>query len=307
MRGLATSFVVLAHYVYYVTRDSQLNTIGPFGTLIKWTGGVGVMIFFFLSGYALWRSYAGRPMKWNFLYKRFIRLVPMLVGLRLMLGWIEFDFTSGNDFFMFIKYAVDIRAHWFVEEILIIYILFFITFKVSHRHMITMMAIALLMMSYLYYANGFNERYYNANILFVCGLATAKHWQKIAALYQKHFKAMIAAGLISFLLFSGLFTFFKGNSDLSVILKPIAGSGLMMIMMGLNMYFSWNSRLLAKIGEMSLQVYVAHILIWLITISFAGNMPISICFMVALSLTFMISRGAFAVDSYVQGKLKISR
>lgn len=54
IRGIAAVFVLFAHLLIAIS-EAGIGTLGP-AVLYKWCGGLGVCVFFFVSGYGLWVS-----------------------------------------------------------------------------------------------------------------------------------------------------------------------------------------------------------------------------------------------------------
>lgn len=274
IRGIAALLVMFSHYDTYVLKGNYLSSLGP-AAIFLWTGGLGVCVFFFLSGYGLWLSYSQKTLDYHFLTSRFLKIVPSFVILRFLTGLPMF-YQDGRDVIYILLYCLNIvDTSWFITEILIVYALFYLALKISRLdtgtdssadrasgRAILYMGIFLFVMSLVFFLLDFNERWYNANFLFIVGLLAAKYWHKIMKLYSRAYYPVL---LLSFLIFLGSgvsFTYLKGESILSPVFKTVSGIAFCLMLVGINMVIDWHPGLFSRLGSASLYIYIIHMNIW---------------------------------------------
>ena len=255
MRGIAAMFVVLAHYLYYL-KEQGLNRLGP-AQLMEWCGGLGVCVFFFASGYGLWMSYRNKDIDRTYLYNRFKNLVPAVIILRLIFG-----LTSGisnNGALYFLLYIINLKEPlWFVSEIILVYIIFYIAMKISKKHCIKLVSFMLVIMSIIFYLLGFEARWYNANLVFTAGMLTARYRQPLLNFLKKLYFLKLVGMLIVFGICAVGFSAFKGDIWANV-LKLFAGAIFSICIFCVLMKLRIHSKLLLIIGRSSLQIYIIHL------------------------------------------------
>lgn len=152
LRGMAALFIIFSHYVTYV--GEFLETGLGLARIYVWFGGLGVCIFFFVSGYGLEITYKDAPVTVDFLKKRFFNIIPTYVVVRCIFGLIEKKYINGFGYFT--GYIVGIHEPlWFVTEILIIYLIYYFSKKICPlRCSVAIMALCLSIMSVIMCGGG---------------------------------------------------------------------------------------------------------------------------------------------------------
>ena len=255
MRGIAALFVVFAHYLYYLN-EHGINRMGP-AKLMQWCGGLGVCVFFFASGYGLWMSYQNKGVDRSYLYNRFKNLIPVIIILRLIFG-----LTSGitrKGALYFLLYIFNLKEPlWFVSEIVLVYIIYYVAMKISKKHSIKLVSCMLVIMSIIFYLLGFEARWYNANLVFAAGLLSAKYRKNLLDFFKKQYFLKLSSLIILFGICAIGFSTFKGDVWAN-ILKLIAGAIFSICIFCILMKLRIHSRLLLIIGRSSLQIYIIHL------------------------------------------------
>lgn len=255
MRGIAAIFIVLAHYLFYV-EGHGMNGLGP-ARLMEWCGGLGVCVFFFSSGYGLRTAYQKKDVDRSYLYNRFKNIIPATVILRLFFGAILGVCKKGLPYFLL--YVINLKEPlWFVSEIVLVYIIFYIAMKISKKYSIALISAMLIVMSLIFYMLDFDARWYNANLVFSAGLLTAKYRTAILEFFKKSYFMKLCALLLSFGICAAGFSAFKGGIWAN-LLKLSAGAIFSMCLFCILMKLRIHSRLLLSIGNASLQVYIMHL------------------------------------------------
>lgn len=255
MRGISAIFIILAHYLSYVKKHG-ISSLGP-ALLMEWCGGLGVCVFFFASGYGLWISYREKDINRSYVYNRFINVIPATITLRIIFSIILGIYKNGWQHFLL--YIINLeKPLWFISEIVLIYIMFYIAMKISRKYSIALISAMITAMSLIFYMLGFNARWYNAALVFSVGLLTAKYRSAILEFFKKNYFLKLALLFISFGICAVGFSVFKGN-ELANLLKLSAGAIFSMCLFCLLMKLRIKSQLLLSIGNASLQAYIIHL------------------------------------------------
>lgn len=70
IKGIATCFVMIAHMINEL-KISEVK-ISSFLDIFTVTGGMGVLLFFFVSGYGIYKGYSDRKPTWKFWKRKFM-------------------------------------------------------------------------------------------------------------------------------------------------------------------------------------------------------------------------------------------
>ncbi len=283
LRGFAAVAVMIAHYVVYSMAEA--GDLRGLISVWKWAGGLGVCIFFFCSGYGLLLSTANKEINKQFLWKRLKSILPTYWLLRLMSALLLNEMKNGV--WDFILYVVGIkRPAWFVTEILLVYLLFYISVKVSKKKEILVMTVMLTVMSFFFFLLGFEAMWYNANLLFALGMIFARYKESCIHWFcEKYFLKMVVVFFL-FCLLAGIFVTLKINGISCDGIKLLAGGGVCIILFQVLIKLKLESVSMIFIGRNSLQLYLIHSNIW--AFCSQGNVFVNVqlkfCICVAMSL-----------------------
>lgn len=281
LKGIAALFIVFAHFYNFLLEFTGVGL----GKLWLNMGGIGVCIFFFLSGYGLNRSMSvERP---GFVSKRLKSVfVPFLI-IRIICFFINYSIGSKGLFF-FLGYILGIyEPLWFITVILLIYLGYYVVYKVLGKkylnHVVFLYNVAL---GILFWSMGLHERWYNAHLLFSVGMIVATYNEKIINFLKKMKWWLVNAVLgVAFLAFSLTFIACKGTL-FGIVLKIMSGICICLLFYNIFLYICIKSPLIQWIGRNSLLIYIIHLQI--LAMPFMKNViPSDLCLMVGLAITFV--------------------
>ena len=165
-----------------------------------------VSIFFFLSAYGLYVQNESRENYLdNFLVKRLSKIiVPFFI---ISLIYIFYRFVNGQlidlNFFinLFKQGSTIIYNGWFVDIIILMYIFFYISFKLFQNKFLSIVLNTIFITCYICLAIklGYNFWWYNSALAFAIGLIWAKNQNKIDRVLEKYYFIVII--LVTVLLF----------------------------------------------------------------------------------------------------------
>ncbi len=170
LRGIAALMVILSHYFEW----SEANVGNPaFARFMMALGDPGVGIFFFLSGYAIYKSTGEKKTDKTFLWKRF-----KAVYLPYLLISVVKDIYRGKSLREYdakgIWELLKGGSFWYITVLLIIYLAFYFIWKLP-KYRITILTLFIVDLSLLYLILGYQIFWYDANWAFALGLIVAKY------------------------------------------------------------------------------------------------------------------------------------
>lgn len=259
VKGLAAIFIVLAHMVIEIEGESQQSflLLKPITVL----GGMGVLLFFFLSGYGIYKGYAERKLGWSFLGKRiktiyvpYIIMKLILYAINLVLGFKTIDINVIEYVFL---------GDWFVQVIMIQYFIFFLAHKVKEysknvKLEIPTCVILSCILGAVFIIQERPAGWYNGLLLFPFGLWIAKHEKWLMKLIDKRKYMIFGASVVGFGATGLVFTVFK-DEIWAIAFKMLSGVMLAVLVVWICRYIHLNSTVMKYIGIRSMYVYVVHV------------------------------------------------
>lgn len=187
LKGFLALGIVFHHLSQWVTTGTEFSNFGYMGTYI-------VSVFFFLSGYGLYVQNE-RKVSYldNFLVKRLSKiLTPYIIIsiIYLIYRSINGQVLSSSFFIdLFKKGSTVIYNGWFVDIIILMYIFFYISFRVFTNKTIAILVNTVLIIFYIVLAIklGYGFWWYNSSLPFVLGLVWAKNKENIDRLLKKYY------------------------------------------------------------------------------------------------------------------------
>lgn len=253
IKGVAVLFVFFAHfYNELISRGAEVGI----GRIWLVTGGLGVELFFFLSGYGLNKS--NGIMRRDFLQKRakgvllpFIIIQVILYLISLLCGERISVFSFGLSAF---------SSTWFVSVILIIYIGYYICYKLfGRKYLDCSMLVYNIIIGIIFMMLGFDQRWYNGHLLFSLGMYMADHNEKVVNIVTgKKWWLKFTGGIVGFLGCSVIYIHDKG-ALWSNIFKILAGVFMCFAVFCIMGHCKLNSKMLQWVGKNSLLIYMIHI------------------------------------------------
>lgn len=283
LRGFAAIAIMFAHYVVH-SMDETDSFGGPIAVM-KWAGGLGVCIFFFCSGYGLFLSIDDKKIERGFLWKRFKRILPTYWILRLIFAILLKKI--GNSVLYFVLYVLGIREQaWFVTEILLVYILFYISARISRKYLIPVMTAMLTAMSLLFFFMDLEAMWYNANLLFVLGMLFACYKSKLIKWLNNNYWLKLMATVCLFGILAGIFIVTKGTA-VSNFFKLPAGGLVSIILVQLLIKIKPESPIMIFIGKYSLELYIIHLSVWQVYSKLIVNSNIQFKFLICVVISLL--------------------
>lgn len=249
LRGIFAIQIVVGHVIRY---DNTL--LYPFGKMMI----VSVAFFFFVSSFGMVQSY----------YKKKNYLKGFLLskcGYILILASAAYLFDIIISIIAFGKcgsltslkcFVINFFkcTNWYIWEIMIFYILFFVIFKyVKKYRSILFFTITILAVTFLF-ESGFSEMYYASSLGFPLGILAGEHFNGFCN-FVYSFKGKITAAILTVL---GLCSLIPGQNGLigMVYMRNMICIAGLLILMYIFRSFEFNNRFLQITGKYSMEIYL---------------------------------------------------
>lgn len=288
LQAVAAFFIVLHHLTQSITDYGRIDK-GP----ITGLNSVGILftsIFFFFSGYGLYRSlHTKEEYLLHFFRNRMMKvLIPFVltnwIYAILMASFYQrissvFDFCTSLMGFTLMN-----TNAWFVVEILLYYTVFYFAFKMCRNEknaMAVMWSTAVLIMLVGLLAghdtsrvNGhwfMGEWWYNTTFMFPLGLQIAKNKSRVSTFLKQKFKTRFYVTFTLFILvyfvseyiidrggyyFKGWYGLF--HSVLALIAQMMLCGLFLLLLLMVNMKCRFDNDLLRLMGSISPEIYLIH-------------------------------------------------
>jgi len=191
LKGFLALGIVFHHLSQWVTTGMEFSNFGYMGTYI-------VSVFFFLSGYGLYvQNERKENYLDNFLVKRLSKiLIPFIIisSIYLIYRSINGQVLSSSFFIdLFKKGSTVIYNGWFVDIIILMYIFFYISFRVFTNKTIAILVNTLFIIFYIILAIKLEYGFwwYNSSLPFVLGLVWAKNKKYIDGVLNKYYFSIL--------------------------------------------------------------------------------------------------------------------
>lgn len=282
LRGIAASFVVFQH----VGNIYGLREVTPLG-------GIGVSLFIICSAYGLSKSYEKNGLQ-HFIKNRFLKiLIPYWITISL------YNIINHNTFTIieFIKQIFVINTTeylWFVQLILLLYVMFYIIYKFIPKYKLLVFFILSVMSLILIKNNLWAEQ----SFAFFVGLILAKYYHKCNFINKRN--VLLFSLLCLFVGFSSLYlkqspqirnaNYIIFNID-QAILKTVTAIGIVYISY---LLLSLKSLIIFILpGKFSYEIYLIHTLFLYILTNNKG-VVYTIVFLVICNISIIILK--FVID-----------
>ncbi len=297
LRGISSFFVIAAHFMFRVDEMIGYTTNVIVKGVVGQLGGIGVLIFFFVSGYGLYESYGYRKVDRTYIVKRFKGVYfPYIIIKLIFLACDHILGTSGSNVGTEILSIIFVED-WFIHVIIILYIVFYIAAKLNKKYMITINIAADCVLTAIYLHRNKPIGWFNALWLFTFGIFVSKYQDKIIRISRKYYYQMIAVSMTGFVLMGGIFALNKGLIWANIF-KPLSGMFLCICICMIMRKSKLSSCINILAGDRSLHLYIVHIYILRIL---RFSEPI-LSFWLALVLVIIITEILFWVTNYICSK-----
>lgn len=299
IKGISAIFVMVAHYQIWIDQLQDIKTNRLIHLTIGELGGIGVLLFFFVSGYGIHKSYSDKEVTYKFLLKRITTLyIPYIIMKFLLLPWRYGAGITSRSLFQEIVDILLIRD-WFIFVIMLLYVIFYVASKISKKHIIVQSLVADILLTYIFIIQNKPFRWFNALWLFTFGMILSKKSEDVNRIINKRGAVVNSICTIAFFICGITFSLFKSNLYMSGF-KIIAGSFLCIIVISFFNSYKIDNRFIYFVGKRSLHLYIIHITIWecLQNLKNVGGRLIF-----AIVITFIVTELIYRITSMISKTL----
>ena len=294
LKGVAAWFIMISHFTSNIAVYGY--DLGP-AKVYEWFGGIGVCMFFFLSGYGLMMSAKKTQPSLRRLVRRILSVLIPMMAIQLIF-WLAY-YGEGKGLLECLLHITGLDGSlWFLSEIIIIYVIFNIAVKVFKRHSVAAAAVMCLIMSAVFVILRFPARWYNANLVFALGMLFAEKREGIITFFKKQYwlKFIICAAFFAVL--SLAYSLLKPHA-VSDLFKLLSGCALNVFLFSAMLKLRLRSRIMHFFGKMSLQMFVVHVNVWAIAYALFGS-NLLITFIVSLVSSAVLTIAAYYAEQGIR-------
>lgn len=263
LEGIAAVGIVLMHIATHSTGMELTGLIGIYVKFCKSLGGVGVNIFFFLSGYGNYLSLTEKSSNRDRL-SWFVRRIVNILIIYLTCYFISLSMLMLEGFIPTVKETVSnilflqmpLTNAWYVRVQLSMYLWLYMAFMLSQKQnlRIILLVLCCIAEALILYILGFSEHWWMSVLCFPVGTATAVYRKIIEKQLDRYRSQMIVLCVILFPI-----SYYMGASNDLFLVKIVGNAILASVIIAFSEIVSLGSGLYRIIGTSSLQLYLIHI------------------------------------------------
>ena len=303
-RAVAALMIILHHMVQSITRYGDIKK----GPITEWNsfGILFTSIFFFFSGFGLYKSYKTKDNYLDgFLAKRLPRIIlPFLVTNIIYLLTLSVDRISEvrHLFTSIFGFTLINTNAWFIVELIILYVAFYICLKKTKTESAAFLKLFIFTIIFVIVClllghdntsvNGhwfMGEWWYNTTLIFMMGMYFARFEAKIKGFMRKHFANLLLlaiALLVGWLIleeyvlrtygYNQEWKYHPGYPEklLTLVTQIILCMLFMLVLLLVNMKIQFKNMALKFLGGISFEIYLIHdVFRWSFFSGVDGDMP----------------------------------
>ncbi len=291
LKGIAAFFVLISHFIYNIGISGF--DVGA-ARVYEWFGGMGVCMFFFLSGYGLLLSSKKNVSPIKQLGRRLLNVAVPMVIIKLIFWFVWYkQFSPGLAGCLLSVTGLDGSA-WFLSVILIIYVIFYIAQRFFPRHIHIAAAALIAVMSLVFLLLGFEPRWYNSSLIFSLGMLFADRRESVIAFFKRKYLIKLLLTALAFAASCAAYALLSEHG-ISQVFKLVSGGLLNVLFFSVMLKLRLRSRIMAFFGKMSLYVFIVHVNVWSIVNTLLPQ-PLIADFFIGVAASIALSVAAYYAD-----------
>lgn len=298
IRGVSALFVMIAHYSIWFNQNSEIPINRIVMIPLEQLGGIGVLLFFFVSGYGINESYGNKPNMKGYLIKRFYGVYFPYVLMKLITNTMLLVFNGFSSVYdSVLSYLIILLLpDWFILVIILQYLSYYVSRRFFGRHDLVFAILADVCMTTVFILLNKPIGWFNALWLFTFGILVSKYQEWLLIQIQKFYYRYLIGSLVGFLFFGLLFATNKGQVWANIC-KPIAGFLLCISLCCVFRKITIKNKITHWFGKCSMYLYIIHIAVWDIILCHINNPILVFCGSVILSV--LITEGIYLLVSKI--------
>ena len=258
IKGIAAIGIVFSHIATYSKGAAGSGALRYYNILLTTLGGVGVNLFFFISGYGNYYSVARADNRVKWLWKRCVWLILVYLCCHLLVLGILYAGgyrTSVREVLVDLLHVrIPYSSVWYVKIQLLVYCFMAAASLLKDRKYRVILLIALCFASSIVLNRmGYDDKWWKSTACFALGAAAAAYKGEIVRLIDRRKKQMTLLALLLFPI-----AYVAAVLVDVFLVKTVGNAALCVVMMGLFELFRADSAVYMKLGAYSLQLYLSH-------------------------------------------------
>jgi len=252
LRGLFALEIIIGHVVRY-----EKSMLYPFGIFMI----ISVAFFFFVSGFGMVVS---KECKSDY-FQGFLIKKPIYILIIALFYWVINSFI---DIILPIDYGYVVKGenianlfwsntNWYMFELIIIYIVFYISHKYLKKYQLLTCIVSLLVLMHLFYYNGFSQAWYSSTLAFPLGVLFGKKYDRVIKFMRT--KQGIFMTLVLFVL--GMFSLRASKQsviEMIYLKNAICLAGILLMVYCLLFFDIGNNKVCKWLTKYSLELYLSQ-------------------------------------------------
>ena len=187
IRGVAAIGIVFSHIAAYSKATASIGILRYYNVFCTTLGGVGVNLFFFISGFGNFFSITRTSNKGKWLLKRCLSLlIVYLVCYIFVLGilYVGGSKTTVHSVLNNLMHlTIDYSSVWYVKIQLLLYLFLTIaSLKQRKSYKVIIIAVLCIVASYCLYRLGYEDKWWKSTACFAVGVAAATYKDELVLL-----------------------------------------------------------------------------------------------------------------------------
>ena len=261
LKGISALMVVAAHYMTWIDVEYEHTTNKVVQAVVGQFGGIGVLIFFFVSGYGIYETYGNKQVDKHYLMKRLKGVYIPYIEIKIILLIFGYIFKVIENINLSSIVSIILIEDWFIRVIIIQYILFYIANKINRNYLIAISILADCVLTFIFYYENKPSGWYNALWLFTFGLVVSKYEKIFLSQEKQKFLLELVYSMICFIVSGLIFAIYKGAIWANAM-KIISGIFLCIFICLVFQKIQIKSSFFKEAGMRSMYLYIVHIAMW---------------------------------------------
>lgn len=293
IRGMLAVLIVIHHFSGMIEEKSMFFLFNHIGYLV-------VALFLFLSGYGLAYGVQNKPgyiSGVKFLYTRIPKLViPYWVAVIIYaVGY----FASGEQITLkaillsFVSFKNIVGSSWYIFELIVLYIIFFLSFKIKNRKIALSVLFALVAVCAIgfYFSDSFSDVWYRSIFAFPLGVFYSLKKDKIESILLKRsvIRCIVLILSLIVLLISRYACVLFDLKYLQVLFDITSSAMFALVAVIMLRKIKLGNKALSFLGNISFEIYLVHFLLvkLIYSLYFNGQINLLLYFVISIASTIL--------------------
>ena len=259
IKGMAAIAIVFSHIATYSKGAAPSGLLRYYNLFCASLGGIGVNLFFFVSGYGNYFSVLhNKEERFKWLWKRCaVLLIAYAICHLAVLGVLYcggYRSSLQSEVFEFLHLTIPYSSVWYVKIQLLAYVFLVLAsfLKTRKQQAAAVMALCLLS-SILLFGLGLDEKWWKSTLCFAVGVYTGAYKSEVESYISRH-KKVLMLGCVLLLPIAYVGAVLIGAYPV----KTAGNIVLCVVILGLVELLQMDNKFYFKLGSYSLPLYLVH-------------------------------------------------